>query len=139
MNLKYFEMARLVAQTMPKKRQDGIRNKFRVVAILIPRVGNEVFIGTNKMDKMHAGSPHPYKSIHAEFDVLLKVGRGPRAKHKIKDADVYIYRETSYGQGLAKPCTSCFGELISRGVRRIYYSDADGFYSYTKGKIDGAV
>lgn len=135
MNIKYFEIAKKIASTIDRKCSDGRRNKAKMVAVLIPRVGNEVFIGTNKMDKTHAASPHPWKTIHAELDALLKVGRGYVNQQKIVDADIYVYRESSLGQANAKPCKYCFNMLIEKGIKNIFYSDQDGFYSYTKGKI----
>lgn len=138
MNIKYFEIAKKIATTLRRKRDDGKKNKYRVVALLIPRVGNEIFVGTNKMDKTHGGSPHPWKSIHAEFDAILKVGRGYKARKKIEGCDIYIYRETSYGQALAKPCPVCFEMLKDYNVKNIFYSAPDGFYSYVKGKVHGS-
>lgn len=129
MNTKYFEIARKIAITLSTKRPNGKKNKARLVAVLIPQTGSELFIGINDMDSFHPASPHPHKTRHAEFDAVLK------AKDKTEGSDIYVYRETAFGQALARPCKYCFNMLIEKGIKNIFYSDQDGFYSYTKGKI----
>lgn len=67
---------------------------------------------------------HIHNNIHAELDAIRKC----QAKDLI-GADIYVYREDSSGKlRMCKPCEACT-ELIKKcGIKRIYYTDVDGFY-----------
>lgn len=73
-------------------------------------------VGFNVL-KTHPKSPHPFKSIHAEFMAAIK------ADMQIKGATVYVFRQQKNGSwATAKPCASCFEFLMNCGVKEVVYS-----------------
>jgi len=72
--------------------------------------------------KTSPNSPHPYFSIHAEYNAFLDAGGN------VKGATVYIFRETKNGvTAPAKPCASCYNFLVSKGVKKIVYTIENSF------------
>ncbi len=67
---------------------------------------------------------HIRNNIHAETDAIRKC-----SSKDLIGADIYVYREDSDGNlRICKPCEACF-ELIKRcGIKRIFYTDTDGYY-----------
>jgi len=73
--------------------------------------------GWNQL-KTHSKSPHPYKSIHSEFDAVNKAN-----PEQLKGATIYIYREHKNGEcAISRPCPSCFSMLKSKGIEKIVYT-----------------
>lgn len=88
------------------------------------RLGAVVFYGTKILASgfnkvcTHPKSPHPYKTIHAEFSALNKL-----EGTNLRRASIYVHRLMSKGEpGLAKPCLYCEGYIRSKGVEGIYFS-----------------
>jgi pyrimidine deaminase RibD-like protein len=72
--------------------------------------------------KTHTKSPHPFKSIHAEFMAVLS------AEYDIKGATVYVFREQKSGKwSISRPCKSCWQFLIECGAKRVVYSYEGSF------------
>ena len=87
------------------------------LAAIVVKGGVPIAFGSNK--KNHRGF-----SIHAEVNALNRL---KRQKNGAEGADIYVYRFLANGDyGLAKPCSDCMSEIISSGIKRIYYSDYDG-------------
>lgn len=67
--------------------------------------------------------------LHSELNCLLKV----------KDLDInwskaymFVYREDKYGNfANCKPCKSCELALINQGIRKVFYTNKNG-YNYIK-------
>lgn len=79
-------------------------------------------IGFNKY-KTHPKSKHPWGYIHAELDAILD-----NKFADLKGCTAYIYRETNNGEpALAKPCPSCLETLKIAGIKKICYSDYNGY------------
>jgi len=89
------------------------------LAAIVVRGGVPISYGSNKKSNGHRGW-----SIHAEVNALKKL---KRQKRGAEGADIYVYRFLANGDyGIAKPCPDCMSEIISSGIKRIYYSDYDG-------------
>lgn len=93
----------------------AIVNKNRVVSL-----------GFNK-DCTHPKSPHPWKSIHAEFNAILKANR-----NDLEDSIIYVYRETKNGSpALSRPCKYCMMAIKEAGIKGIFYStETMPFFNY---------
>lgn len=64
--------------------------------------------------------PEPCPEHHCEFRLCRKLDRG---------AIVYVARTGAYGDwALSKPCDSCMLRLMSKKVRRVYYTISKGEY-----------
>lgn len=72
--------------------------------------------------KTHTKSPHPYKSIHAEFMACINAG------FDVAGATVYVFRAYKDGEwALARPCPHCFKYLKDIGIVKVVYSDHYSF------------
>lgn len=102
-------------------------DRFRVGAVVY-RGSRILGLGFNSMDKTHPKSPHPYHSIHAEFDALLDAVNSQAYtsfnwSETLHGADIYVHRLKADGTpGLAKPCVYCYQMLRMAGIRKIGYS-----------------
>lgn len=65
-------------------------------------------------------------TLHAEIACLNQI----KQDISYKDLELYIVRVKKSGEyGLARPCASCMPFIISKGIRKIYYSTNYGFAS----------
>lgn len=129
MNIKkYFRLARKEAVKSCYKQKVG--------ACLVTRRG-EIFLGVNDHIKTHPFSPSPYGNIHAEFSALRKLHQKYHRDYlKVaKNSTIFIYRAMKIGTGLAKPCEDCLPILNAYGVKRIFYTDYEGYCEYTNAKV----
>lgn len=86
--------------------------------------GNILSVGFNKSTN-HPRSPHPFKSVHAEFSAILGL-----SLKDLKDSDVYVFRENKKGQPvMARPCKVCMKMLQNVGVRRVFYTCDNTYYT----------
>jgi deoxycytidylate deaminase len=79
-------------------------------------------MGHNKL-KTHTKSNKTYQSIHAEFDAINNVQYGI----DLKRAEMYIYRENTFGPAIAKPCMDCMELIKQSGIRKINYTIDNGY------------
>lgn len=96
-------------------------HRFRVGAVVYDRkyiMGQ----GFNNAVKTHPRSPHPFKTIHAEFAAILSAL--VRIDSEILyNKSVYVHRlRADYSPGLAKPCVWCFKMFSQLGIRDIHWS-----------------
>jgi len=78
------------------------------------------------MNKTHPKTPDPFNTLHAEIHALLGI-----PKDKLKGCDAYVYRETKDGvTANSKPCPICQKALAKVGIKRVFYTDVDGFKEY---------
>ncbi len=114
MKSKYIELSRKMAEKSTYK--------FRVGCVIV-RGSRIVGFGWNDGVKTHARSPHPFKSVHAEFDAVLSA-RG----ESVAGCDVYVCRIHADGSfAIAKPCKHCEAMLRKLGVRRVFFSTSAGW------------
>lgn len=114
---RIFEIARKLA-----KKSDHPR--YRLGCVLVKK-NHIIGLGFNQ-SKTHSKSPHQYKHLHAEIHAILGCDISD-----LKDSVAYVYRENKNSVcGLAKPCPSCHGMLQSVGVKKVYYTDKDGYKSF---------
>jgi deoxycytidylate deaminase len=112
MKVKHAELA--------KKMAERSSYKFRVGCVIV-RGSRVVGFGWNDGVKTHAKSPHPFKSVHAEFDAVMST-KG----ESITGCDVYVCRLLANGSlAMAKPCEHCEAMLRKLGIRRVFFSIAD--------------
>lgn len=113
MNKRNFELARKLSYKS---------NHHHKLGAVLTKRNKPIGFGFNQV-KSHPKSPHPFKSIHAEFDAILN--------SKLEDftnCAIYIYRETPGGKiANSKPCKHCEQMLKSLNIDNIYYSDSTGF------------
>lgn len=70
------------------------------------------------------GFPKEARSIHAEQDCAAELaGITPRW---LRSGTLYVYREASYGEALAKPCSMCMKIIKAVGIRRVVFSTGHG-------------
>lgn len=63
-------------------------------------------------------------TVHAEVDALRNAGSTDGAK-------LFVARvRRSGGIGLAKPCARCMDTIREHGIKRVYYTDDCGEWSY---------
>lgn len=96
-------------------------HRFRVGAVVYHRA-YRIGWGHNEHLKTHTKSPHPFKSIHAEFAAIMdSVSRD--GKESIRGASIYVHRlKLDHSSGLAKPCEWCQKMLVQAGIKNIYWS-----------------
>lgn len=86
------------------------------IGAVITRKNKVIGRGFNLL-KTHPKSPHPFRSMHAEFLAAIS------ANYDLNGATIYIFRQHKNGNpAIAKPCQSCYNFLVSLGVKRIVYS-----------------
>lgn len=91
------------------------------IGCVIAKRNKIVGIGWNKL-KTHPNSPHPYNSLHAELDAII------RENIDMANLEVYTYREHRDGRlANARPCKTCQAALKSIGVTKMNYT-FDGEY-----------
>lgn len=84
-----------------------------------------VSVGCNLM-KTHPSyaAGEKWYTIHAEMKALIS------ADFDVKGCDIFIYREDAEGNpAMAKPCNECLKVLIEAGIKRVYYTNIDRWYS----------
>lgn len=114
MKPRFFDLAKKLSY-----RSDHQQHRLGCVIVKKNRV---ISVGWNVL-KTHTQSPHPYRSIHAEFSAIIGVD-----KRELKGSDVYVYRENKNGTpALARPCIHCYKCLQQVGVEKIYYTTTDGY------------
>lgn len=63
-------------------------------------------------------------SLHAEISCLSMI----KQDINYHDLELYIVRLRKDGSyGMARPCCSCYQCIVSKGIRKIYYSTNHGF------------
>jgi len=115
MNKRIFDLAKKIAPLSNHK-------SHKLAAILLKNGYIQSF-GVNQL-KTHTKSPSPFKTVHAEFDAIIK-----SKLDDFEDCEMYIYRQTK-GKGIlanAKPCKYCYDMLKSLGISKIHYT-IDGSY-----------
>jgi cytidine deaminase len=117
---------------MAREQAKNSEYKVKIGSVYITRNG-EMYTGFNKTNKTHSQSNTPYNRIHAELDVLLKIGL--YNKEKIAGGSIFLYREASFGIASCKPCSVCEKILDELKVKNIYYTENDGYWLYSKKRI----
>lgn len=99
-------------------------HRFRVGAVIYLR-DYRMGWGHNEHLKTHTKSPHPFKSIHAEFDALLHaVSTCGVGSLMDRGVSIYVHRlKLDHSSGIAKPCEWCQKMLDQAGIRNIYWSE----------------
>lgn len=97
---------------------------FRVGAV-VWKSKNEWARGCNDATRTHTQSPHPFKTIHAEFAAMLSALEAPYAYPGfLRGYKIYVHRLLADGTpGLAKPCIHCQFMLAQVGIKDIYWSN----------------
>ena len=91
--------------------------------------GNQVLlIGHNKGSKTHPKLPYPVGQ-HAEFDVLRQA---QSRRIDVRGANLIVMRVDKDGRAmLSRPCQACAKAIFHAGIKRVFFTDADGlFLSY---------
>lgn len=92
------------------------------MSCIIANKNQVVSVGFNKY-KTHPKSKHPWGYIHAELAAILD-----NRFADIKGCTAYIYRETRDGKpAIAKPCPTCLETLRLAGIKKIVYTDLNGY------------
>ena len=107
------ELAQKAYQKTPPKRK-------KMIAVYVN--GTQVVIGQNQRNKTHTLAKkfgHYGATTHAELHVLNQIRNADGGK-------LYVYRETSKGIALAKPCKYCLKLIKEKNIRLIYYTTEDG-------------
>ena len=95
---------------------------FRLGVLILHPKGR--ICGFNRL-KTHPKSPHPYKSIHAEFDAIH---RAIILGIDIRKAKLFVGRRRKDGNfGKARPCESCQKFIDGSGIGKVYWSEPSGY------------
>ena len=127
MQQKFFNVAKAVAKTSQYPRiKIGccIVKKNKILAVGVNQLKSHPMQKRyNKFRPLNNDNIN--NNIHAELDAVIKCN-----KDDLIGASIYVYRESSDTQlRMCKPCEACT-ELIKRcGIKTIYYTDVDGYYS----------
>lgn len=99
-------------------------HRFRVGAVVYNR-SYRMGWGHNEHLKTHTKSPHPFKSIHAEFAALLHtVSCGGTDYLRDRGVSIYVHRlKLDSSSGIARPCEFCQKMLDQAGIRNVYWSE----------------
>jgi deoxycytidylate deaminase len=107
-------------------RRESLKVNFHVrVGAVLVRQHCTISTGKNYPTKTHPliRKYSNVKTIHAEFDAVIGIDR-----HLVEGSYLYVYRETRDGKiAMAKPCDMCLAFLIEMGVRKIFYTNHDGY------------
>lgn len=84
-----------------------------------------------KYRKLH-NSSHAFiqDSIHAEMDAINSIPYTTGIETDFSKAKLFVYRISPgkrLGYGKAKPCAACMEAIRKLGIKKIYYTDEDGF------------
>lgn len=96
----------------------------RVGACLVKRK-RIISIGKNKPYKTHPMTikHREFGTVHAELDCMIGINRDI-----IDGSTIYLYRETSDKKlAMSKPCPMCENELITNGVKKVFYTTKNGY------------
>lgn len=128
---RFFEVARVVAQTSDYKR-------IKIGAVIVHKKRWIISTGVNsykthpiqkkynkyRFDIYHIDSTH---SLHAEIQALINIPYYIEDS-EISDCCIYIYRENVKGElANSRPCPSCLNMIKDYGIHKIYYTSDDGF------------
>jgi len=114
MKKEYFNLARKLSH-----RSEHPQHKMGCVIV---NKHNIISIGFNSL-KTHRKSNSYDNRLHAEIDALIGL-----SYEETSGGTIYIYRERKDGTlGLARPCTTCMEALKRAGIKKICYTDYDGF------------
>jgi deoxycytidylate deaminase len=110
MKLKFFDIARKFVSL-------GEHHQHKVSAVLVQ--GNRVVSWGYNRNKTHSNSPHPFKSIHAEYDAIRRANPSD-----VVGSTIYVYRELrDETPAMSRPCPSCMELLKSVGIERVCYTE----------------
>lgn len=97
-------------------------HRFRIGAVIYKK-SHPLGSGHNERLKTHTRSPHPFKSIHAEFAAVMnsveRNGRWELSNY----CSIYVHRLKLDGSsGLSKPCQWCDKMLAQLGIKDVHWS-----------------
>lgn len=114
MKMRYFKMAEEFSSF-------GEHHQHQIGTLLTK--GNRVISWGYNRRKTHSRSPHPYKSLHAEFDAIRKCN-----PEDVYGSTIYVSRSKKDGSpAMARPCPSCYSMLKQLGVKTICYTTENSY------------
>lgn len=127
MQSKFFNVAKAVAKTSHYPRiKIGccIVKKNKILAVGVNQLkSHPIQKKYNKFRPLNNNNIN--NNIHAEIDAIRKCN-----KDDLIGASIYVYREDGTGLlRMCKPCEACSELLKQCGLKTIYYTDVDGYYS----------
>lgn len=114
MKLKHFKTARRLSKKSVYC--------FKLGAVVVKN-NSEIGWGWNIPHKTNPKSRNPFKTTHAELHSIIGL-----SSEDLQGATIYVYREHKNGNlACAKPCIYCYEMLKLAGVKKICYSDYNGY------------
>jgi deoxycytidylate deaminase len=100
-------------------REHDIPYPHRVCALLYS--GSRVVAwGVNQPHKTHPKANTPYRTIHAELDVIL---RASRFGYDVSELSLYVHRiRRDKRDGISKPCVWCQRLIKDCGIKEVNWS-----------------
>ena len=124
MKLKFFNLA--------KESSTKSSYHHKIGAVLVYK-GKILSIGHNKPEKTHPKSNNPFKTVHAELDVILSSG-----SRDLSGTTLYLYREYKNGYpACAKPCEYCMKLISKYKIKKVYYTDEGKYKQLNFGVSNG--
>jgi deoxycytidylate deaminase len=136
-DLKFFEVAKSMAALSTWS--DEVASQVGAVIVLRNEIVATGF-NRNKGNLVHGifsqmvDRPEAYVA-HAETSALNNLFRKPsgswfvteKERREAKLMKLYVYRETTHGIAMAKPCNICTAAIKYFGIGTVCYSTKDGF------------
>ena len=95
-------------------------HKYKLGAVIVTN-GHPLSVGFNKA-KSHPSAPR--FGLHAEVVAIRNSGR-----KDLRGSSIFVYRKRGDGKvGMARPCEHCMKELISFGIKWVFYSTTEWPY-----------
>ena len=128
-----------VAESVAKLSTWSDKSSEQIGAVIVHK--NEIIstgYNRNKGNQLHglmamkAGRPESYVA-HAETSALMKLikiygwNRSLSQKKELANMKIFVFRKTSLGLGLARPCEICTAAIKFLGISSVYYTTDDGY------------
>jgi deoxycytidylate deaminase len=111
---RYMDMARKLSYF-----SDHSQHRLGAIVVYKNRVQG---FGYNQC-KTHPRSNNDFNRLHAEVSSILNCSR-----QNLVGCDIFVFRQCKDGSlGCSKPCKFCMEFIKKMGIKRVYYSDIDGY------------
>lgn len=115
---------RLYENLVEKELQNITDQRWKIIAILVNK--KPISVASNDLTKTHpiVSKYNELRRSHAEMRCINKAPIS-----KLKNSVLYVFRwSTAWEEWqLAKPCDMCMDLIVSAGIKKVIYSDYDGF------------
>ena len=115
---------RLYENLVEKELQNITDQRWKIIAILVNK--KPIAVASNDLNKTHP-MVSKYNKLRRSHAELRCINKAPVSK--LKNSILYVFRwSTAWKEWqLAKPCDMCLDFILKAGIKRVIYSDNNGF------------